>query len=53
MGVFFICLAQCESGGYVFPAMRVGKKACVVARASVSGLSDVGRTYAELNARWR
>ena len=29
------------------------EKACVVARASVSGLSDVGRTYAELNARWR
>ena len=52
MGVFFICLAQCEFGGYVSPAMRVGE-ACVVARASVSGLSDVGRTYAELNARWR
>ena len=29
------------------------EKACVVARASVSALFDVGRTYAELNARWR
>ena len=28
MGVFFICLAQCESGGYVFPAMRVGEGMC-------------------------
>src|ERR1700684_3382699 len=27
-GGIFICLAQCESGGYVFPAMRVGEGMC-------------------------
>ena len=32
---------------------HAGGRRHVSARASVSGLSDVGRTYAELNARWR
>ena len=51
MGVFFICLAQYPSPEVMsFPPCG-GRRACVVARASCPGCSDVGRTYAELNAR--
>ena len=52
MGVVLSFVSR-NAGSGLCLSRGCGWEGDVVARASVSGLSDVGRTYAELNARWR